>query len=125
MEWLKPKDFNPEDYEGFIYKIVYKDGTYYIGKKSFWMKDNRKGTTKKSRRLSKWEKYEGSSKLTGDKEIDYKEILFLCRTKIDLTFWETYFLFGYDVLFDVNSLNRNISGKFYAGRITGSKDYNG
>jgi len=139
--------FDISDYEGFVYCINYTDGTKYIGKKNFWstfeketlkrdgvkrdghlefVGRRRGGKNVKRERFRKemnWRKYNGSSSYTDGKQIESKEILKLCSSKLDLTYWETYYLMEAKVLFDDIYLNCNILGKFYAGQLTDSKEY--
>ena len=124
------EDFASEDYYGFIYCIYYEDGSLYVGKKSFWKtvklkprKTDRKNANRTEIRESDWRKYNGSCKLSKDKVIASKEILQLCNTKIDLTYWEMAYMVNYGVLFNPQFLNQNVLGKFYAGQLTGSKEY--
>ena len=51
------------------------------------------------------------------KEEFKREILHICVSKIDLTYWETHYLFVNKVLFNPLSHNSNILGKFYIGKI--------
>jgi len=127
---------------GFIYRLDIIDPVngykFYIGKKSFYnskkvniSKKRRKleGTRKRVERIIKesdWRDYFGSSKEVQDyiekngKSTISRVILKLCKSKIDLTYWETYNLMSHEVLFVDNCFNLNIMGKFYKGRI--SKD---
>ena len=139
-------DFIPSEYIGFIYVISYTDGTKYIGKKNFWttkemdsLKSGKKrdghieyvGRNRGGKRVYRervktemnWRRYNGSSAYTDGKEIQSKEILMMCKEKIDLTYWETYYLMERNVLFDDKYLNQNILGKFYSGQLAGSKEH--
>lgn len=120
-----------EDTYGFIYCIYYTDGSRYIGKKNFW-KDVRLKPRKTDRvnakrivtRETDWKRYLGSSKITMHLEVESKVILRLCRTKTDLTYWENYYLYQEEVLFDDMYHNQNIGGKvFPSEHLTGSKEY--
>jgi hypothetical protein len=132
-------DFNENTY-GFVYKITHiPSKNFYIGKKNLFSERNvklgvkeiknlpiqkgRKPTTKKVIKESNWKDYWGSNKdflkfvNNHPKEEFKREILHICKSKIDLTYWETYYLFVNKVLFDNLSFNSNISGKFYVGKI--------
>jgi hypothetical protein len=132
----------PEDSIGFIYKITHiPSSKYYIGKKSLEsirnvkigkrelikIKEERKAAgiggraslKKKVRKASDWEKYYSSNEwiieqVKEGKENEFKrEIIQFCTSKKTLSYYEIYWMFKYDVLSDDNSLNGNISGKFY------------
>ena len=132
----------PEDSIGFIYKITHiPSSKYYIGKKSLEsirnvkigkrelikIKEERKAAgiggraslKKKVRKVSDWEKYYSSNEwiieqVKEGKENEFKrEIIQFCTSKKTLSYYEIYWMFKYDVLSDDNSLNGNISGKFY------------
>jgi len=127
----------PSEVYGFIYLIEYTDGTKYIGKKNCFTYTKKNFGKKRlakviDRRLktyetvikeSNWRSYNGSTKLSMDKTISDKQILMFCNNKTDLTYYEAVYLFYFDVLFDESFLNANILGKFYAGQISGSKEY--
>ena len=141
---------NP-NYYGFVYKLIYTDKSgkeySYIGKKSFksistlealksgnkrnfhnrFYNKNVNGkrvTFEELEKESNWKSYEGSGKhIPKGLKLVSKEILKLCDTKIDLTYWEDYFLMVNEVLFDKNNFNYNVAGRYYAEKITGSKPY--
>lgn len=144
MNWIyKGEVFNPENVNslhGFIYKITYEldnsEYTYY-GKKNFnsitkkdlgkkelsLITDKRLKTYKTIKKESDWKKYSGSCKdirLESMVMVE-KEILKIIpqedNCKTNLTYWETFFLMLNNVLMDDYSLNGNILGKFYKGRI--------
>lgn len=137
---------------GFIYILTYRSKDNgkeysYIGKKSFnstaTLQALKSGTKRKyhnkffgknikGKRVifeelikeSKWREYEGSCKvLPKNVEIVYKDILKLCETKLDLTYWEDYYLMVNEVLFDKDNLNMQIAGRYFAEKITNSKPY--
>lgn len=88
---------------GFVYKITFSDGSYYIGKKSFQAK-------------VPWQKYQSSQKHVHkliQLETPTYEILKLCRGKKNLTYWENWYLWNNNVLVDDKSLNKNIGGRFF------------
>ena len=136
VEWtydgeVVPDDIVSDKWYGFIYCIYYTDGTMYLGKKNFFKdvrlkprKTDRANAKRISRKESDWRRYVGSTKLSRGKTIQSKEIIRLCDTKTDLTYWETYYLMVNEVLFDDRYLNQNVMGKFYASEhLTGSKEY--
>ena len=103
--WLyndKPFEHTPEEYQGFVYQITELDtGKKYIGKKFFWKPKISPINKTRKRRVrtrteSDWRTYYGSSKevqlLVEDKGFDnYKrEILHLCKTKGEFSYWELY-----------------------------------
>jgi hypothetical protein len=137
--YTEVEDFGDEVY-GFIYKIQHKDSKrYYIGKKILYNTTNvklgvketknlptqkgRKPTTKQVIKESNWKSYWGSNKdfleyKKGKKDEDFnREILHICKSKLELTYWETHYLFVNKVLFDDLSYNSNILGKFYKGKL--------
>lgn len=137
--WLldgeKCLEFSPSWY-GFVYKITnLENGWIYIGRKAFEhttkfklsKKAKKESGTKK--RIGKkvkdsgWKDYFGSSEyLLADLEKNgyncKREILKLCKSKIDLTYWESYYLFINNVLFLENCYNMHILGKFYKNKIS-------
>jgi hypothetical protein len=132
-------DFSQGAY-GFIYKITHVESKrYYIGKKILYNTTNvklgkkettalptqrgRKPTTKQIIKESNWKDYWGSNKdfleyIKNHKGEEFKkEILYICNSKLELTYWETHYLFVNKVLFDNLSYNSNILGKFYKGKL--------
>ena len=122
---------------GFIYKITHLPSKKsYIGKKvllhnrkvKVTKKDlamyegvqGRKPTYKIVQKDSNWKSYYGSNKpllelvQTESLENFKREILILCTTKKQLTYYETQALFTYRVLEEDNKwFNDNILGKFF------------
>jgi hypothetical protein len=115
MTWIYNESiFEPDDclkdYIGFVYLITEKDtGMKYIGKKLFWRSKILPITkTRKKRKKtlveSDWRKYHGSSKNLLERieqrpEAEYtREILHLCKTKGECSYWESKLQFEYDVL---------------------------
>lgn len=120
------------DFEGFVY-LIYNTTTdkSYIGRKSFFSR-RKKNLTKKELTLlvdkrakkykhviaeTKWQDYTGSNKDLNqdikDGHIIIKEILQLCKTKSEMTYYETKLQFTYEVLESDKFYNSNILGKFY------------
>jgi hypothetical protein len=135
-------DDMPEDAVGFVYKIIHNPtGKYYIGKKSLEsvrtvkigkrelekIKVERKelrlrGSAPKKktvRKISDWETYYSSNEWINEEVKRGKtgefsrEILQFCNSKKALSYYEVEWMFRCDVLRDENSLNGNISGKWF------------
>lgn len=114
MEWTyKGEPFTTEmigDAQGFIYEITdLSNGMKYIGKKNFWAKKTLpplKGKTRKRRSIveSDWKKYHGSSELVKQLLLEHgednfkREILRLCASKGEMSYWETKTQLELDVL---------------------------
>ena len=132
------KDFGEDSY-GFVYKITHEPSKkFYIGKKILQNNVKHKLTKKQLAELSgpgrkpktetlqkesNWKTYWGSNKefvefiKNNNKEEFKREILHICNSKLDLTYWETHYLFVNKVLFDPLSFNKNLLGKFYTGKV--------
>lgn len=136
------EDVIPEDAVGFIYMIEHiPTGKYYIGKKSLEsvrnvkigvrelqrIREERKlagirgslPKKKKVRKSSDWQKYFSSNdwikeQITEGKSDEFKRsVLQFCYSKKSLSYYELHWQFKHDVLRDKNSINGNISGKWY------------
>tara|TARA_B100001113_G_scaffold346979_1_gene338644 strand:- start:533 stop:934 length:402 start_codon:yes stop_codon:yes gene_type:complete len=119
----------PEEYQGFVYMITETDtNKKYIGKKFFWKPKTLPKTKKRKRRVktrveSDWKMYYGSSRevqqLVESKGKDkYKrEILKLCRTKGECSYYEAKYQFDYDVLLSDEFYNELISCKIHSKHI--------
>ena len=127
VEWTNEtgiRDFS--GYEGFTYRIDYTDGTVYFGKKNFTTTRRinplkgykRKRTVVKE---SNWRSYTGSSEWGKPRVVKRKTILNLFESKGALTFGEVELLCRERVLFRVDCLNNNISGKFYPTNVGARK----
>jgi hypothetical protein len=132
----------PENAHGFIYRIVHiPTGRFYIGKKSLTssrtkkigkrelvkIKEERKANGISGRLPSKrvvksdsdWMDYFSSNEWikgevkAGKGEEFSREILQFCHSKKNLSYWETWWQFHYDVLNNENSLNDNVGGRYY------------
>lgn len=106
----------PEEYVGFVYRIQDLDtNKKYIGKKLFWSRRKTKVKTKsggtKTKYVTKesdWRKYYGSNKQLQEEVKEhgqdhgatkyYREILRLCKTKGECSYYEAKYQFEYDVL---------------------------
>lgn len=116
MWYYEGKEFSdtPEEYQGFVYVITELDtGMKYIGKRNFWGLKTLPITKTRKRRVktrieSDWRDYFGSSKevqlLVEQKGRDnYKrEILKLCKTKGDMSYYELKYQMELDVLLNPN-----------------------
>jgi len=129
---INDSSFDINEYIGYIYITLHiPTGRQYIGKKNFFHTLNKKLGKKelaeipvtRGKRPSKksvtkesdWKTYYGSSaevKLLPKDEMT-RYVLKLCKTSKQLTYWETKYLFQYNVLEDNNYMNDNILGKFY------------
>lgn len=119
----------PDEFQGFVYMITEKDtGKKYIGKKFFWkpkilpINKTRKRRVR-TRAESDWREYYGSNKevqsLVESKGKDnYKrEILRLCKTKGECSYYEAKLQFQYDVLLSDEYYNEFIGCKIHAKHI--------
>jgi hypothetical protein len=127
---------------GFVYKITNKEtGKFYIGKKilenktkklltkkeqSEWDKPGRIPKKKLVVKESNWADYYGSSKplledLKSGKEKFTREILRVCFSKKELSYYEVFYQFEYKVL-HVDSYNENVMGKFYRKDTLGAQE---
>lgn len=128
MWYYNGNEYNetPEEYQGFVYLITELDtDKKYIGKKNFWRPKTLPKNSKRSRRVrtrveSDWRIYFGSSKevqlLVEDKgEDNYKrEILRLCRTKGEMSYYEAKLQFDHDVLLRDDYYNEFIGCKIHS-----------
>ena len=131
-DMINDSSFNFTEYYGYIYMTVHtKTGRTYIGKKAFQHTTNKKlgkkelaelpvtrgkrPTKKQVIKESDWKTYYGSAneiKLLPKDEMK-RYVIMLCKTKKQLTYCETKYLFQYNVLEDDRFINDNILGKFY------------
>ena len=124
-----------KDYYGFVYIITnLETNKFYIGKKAFIHNKKKKltkkeiaeqsgpgrrSTTRVDKVDSGWKSYYGSSKelLTDVKTLGEDKfervILCLAKNKKQLTFFELSEQIVYGVLFNDNSYNDNIAGKYF------------
>jgi hypothetical protein len=129
---INDPNFNINEYVGYIYVTSHiPTGRQYIGKKIFFHTTNKKlgkkelleipitrgkrPTKKQVVKESDWKTYYGSSTEIKSlpKEEMLRHVLKLCKTSKQLTYWETKYLFQYNVLEDDRYINDNILGKFY------------
>jgi hypothetical protein len=129
--WIyKNKEFAPDEslldpkvYYGFVYEITdLQNQKKYIGKKFFWATKTlpvTKSRKRKKRLLveSNWKDYYGSSETLSEevtvkgKESFRREILKLCKTKSECTYYEAKYQFERDVLLKDEYYNDWISAK--------------
>ena len=129
---LNNEEFNitPEEYQGFVYQITELDtDTKYIGKKNFWKPKTLPITKKRKRRVrtrteSDWREYYGSSdevrRLVESRGQDKfkREIIRLCKTKGEMSYYEAKMQFDNDVLFRKDYYNNFIGCKIHAKHLT-------
>lgn len=116
----------PEEYQGFVYMITdLSNGKKYIGKKFFWKPKVLPVTKTRKRRVrtrvdSDWRDYYGSSvevKQLVEKnggESFKREILRLCKTKGECSYYEAKLQFEYDVLLRDDFYNEFIGCKIHS-----------
>lgn len=126
----EPFDITPEEYQGFIYRITELDtGKKYIGKKFFWAPKTLPVTKTRKRKVktkveSDWKSYYGSSKDVQEQvklkgESNYKrEILRLCKTKGDCSYWELYEQMINHVLLSDEYYNEFVGAKIHSKHVT-------
>ena len=129
---INDSDFNINEYVGYVYVTYHiPTGRQYIGKKNFFHTTNKKlgkkelleipitrgkrPTKKQVIKDSDWKTYYGSATEIKSlpKEEMLRHVLKLCKNSKQLTYWETKYLFQYNVLEDDHYINDNILGKFY------------
>lgn len=134
---INDSNFNIEDYYGYVYMTTNLDnGRQYIGKKIFQNTTNKKlgkketaalptkrgrnPTKKKVISESNWKEYYGSADevkewvKTTPKEKLIRVVMRLCKSSKSLTYYETKYLFQYNVLMDDKLwVNSSILGKFF------------
>ena len=117
------------DNYGFVYCITNRaTGKKYIGKKFFWSKRTLpplKGKTRKRKKIvmSDWQDYYGSNEELkmlvekNGKDIYHREILRLCKTKGECSYYEAKLQFENDVLLSDEYYNDFIGCKIHASHI--------
>ena len=121
----------PEDGFGFIYEmaaIVDGKSVRYIGKKNFFADvktklakkdmptDKRMKTYTRKRKFTYQNYFSSNEVLKAAKKdgvVIKREIVRICKSKTELSYWETKLQFVYGVLESDEFLNGNILGKFY------------
>ncbi len=135
--WLyEDKIFNPAEYSyenlaGFVYLITdLNNNKKYVGKKNFWKIHKLrplKGKVNKrhSKRDSDWQTYYGSNekvKLLVEQEGENRfkrEIIKLCKTKGEMTYYEMKEQIDREVLFKEDYYNEFIGGKIHSKHLKG------
>lgn len=117
-EEVKPEDI--EGYFGFVYLITHiRSGRRYVGKKFFTKAKTKmvNGKKKKLRVDSGWMDYWSSSETLKEEvkqngEDHYiREILHLCKSRSECSYWETYEIFSRHALLSEGYYNEWVSCK--------------
>tara|TARA_R110000868_G_scaffold293606_3_gene554083 strand:+ start:3124 stop:3525 length:402 start_codon:yes stop_codon:yes gene_type:complete len=125
------KEFNetPEEHQGFVYLLTeVSTGKMYIGKKFFWKPKTLPVNKTRKKRIktrveSDWRKYYGSSKEVQEiveshgSEAFSREILKLCKSKGECSYYEAKLQFERDVLLSDDYYNAFIGCKIHAKHI--------
>ena len=137
MTWFfhnTAEQFNIDDaegYFGFVYLITHhQTGRKYIGKKFFTKAGTRqiKGKKKKIRKTSDWESYWGSNtelqaEVTKNGEDEYtREILYLCKSRSECSYWETFEIFSRQALLSDSYYNSWVTCKIHKSHVIGKLD---
>ena len=129
-----PYEDTPENYQGFVYLITeLSTGKMYIGKKFFWKPKILPVNKTRKRRVrtrveSDWRDYYGSSKevqlLVEENGADnYKrEIIQLCKTKGECSYWEMYHQLINHVLLKDEYYNEFVGGKIHSKHLKIDED---
>ena len=117
MTWLynrEPLTEIPEGSIGFVYLITNQaNGMKYIGKKNFYFSKTKqvKGKKKRIKVESDWKTYFGSNKelnehvnLLGETKF-YREIIHLCKSKGEMSYYETKHIFASDAVISESYYN--------------------
>lgn len=135
MWFYEGKEFNPaesdiEDLAGFVYLITDKtNNKKYVGKKNFWSTRRLPPLKGKTRRRVKklesdWQQYFGSNeevKLLVENDGQdrfHREILRLCKTKGDMSYYEMKEQIDREVLFSDEYYNEFIGGKIHSRHLS-------
>ena len=134
MTWYfhnTPSEFTEQDIGeafGFVYIITHTPtGRKYIGKKFFTKAGTRqiKGKKKKIRKSSDWSDYWGSNEelkkeieLNG-KENYVREILHLCNSRSECSYWETFEIFNRHALLNESYYNSWVTCKIHKSHVLG------
>lgn len=137
MWYFEGKEFTQDDigsWVGFVYLITdLENDKKYIGKKQFFNKKTLpplKGMKKKRKKVteSDWQDYFGSNEkikaLVEEHGRDRfkREILKLCRSTSEMTYWETKLQFQFDVLLDDTFYNDYIQCRISGSHLRALKD---
>jgi hypothetical protein len=129
------EEFNPSEIDdkviGFVYIITHiPTGKKYIGKKLLTRAKTRqvKGKKKKFRVESDWRDYWGSNQTLAEEvkhqgEQNYtREILHLCTTRSELSYWETWEIFVRHALLTDSYYNLWVTCKIHKTHVIGKID---
>ena len=123
-------EVTPEEYQGFVYQITeLHTNKKYIGKKNFWKPKILPINKTRKRRVrtrieSDWKTYFSSSsqiqKLVEEsgKEKFKREILKLCKTKGEMSYYEAKLQFENNVLFRDDYYNEFIGCRVHSKHLT-------
>jgi len=126
---FEPTEEELSQWQGFVYMITERSSNKkYIGKKFFWSRRRLpplKGKTRKRIKVSEsdWKTYYGSSEdlktLVEERGADnyYREILRLCKTKGECSYYEAKEQFERDVLLKDDYYNEFIGCKIHSKHI--------
>jgi hypothetical protein len=126
---FEPTEEELSQWQGFVYMITERSSDKkYIGKKFFWSRRRLpplKGKTRKRIKISEsdWKTYYGSSEdlktLVEERGVDnyYREILRLCKTKGECSYYEAKEQFERDVLLKDDYYNEFIGCKIHSKHI--------
>ena len=132
MMWIcEGQEYNdtPEEFQGFVYEITELDtNKKYIGKKNFWKPKVLPVTKTRKRKVrtrteSDWRDYYGSStqlcQLVEERgpAMFKREILHLCKTKGEMSYYEAKIQFERDVLLSDEYYNEFIGCKIHSRHI--------
>jgi len=124
-----PQEFTEEDIGeafGFVYLITHiSTGKKYIGKKFFTKSKTKqvKGKKKKTRVSSDWQTYWGSNEVLKEEvkqngEEQYtREILHICKSRSECSYWETFEIFSRHALLSDNYYNAWCTCKIHKSHV--------
>lgn len=130
----EPFEDTPEEYQGFVYQITdLVTGKKYIGKKFFWKPKTLPVTKTRKRRVktrteSDWRSYYGSSREVKElvesqgQDKFKREILRLCKTKGECSYYEAKFQFDFEVLLRDDYYNEFISCKIHSKHVRNNEE---
>jgi len=110
----KPEELDPKKTIGFVYLITnLVNGRLYVGKKLFFSSKSKqvKGKKKKFKAESDWRSYYGSNAAIQEDVKDLgpgsfkREILYLCSSKSECSYWEAYEQFTRKAILDQKYYN--------------------
>ena len=136
MTWLykdKPLEDIPEDYIGFVYRIeCLPTNQKYIGRKIFrsTLRKKVKNQTRRKKVVSDsgWKNYYGSSEYmkillhTHGKENFKRTILYLCKSKSEMSYMETKEILVTDALIRDDYINRWLTAQINGKNLTNLKE---